>query len=106
MCRQPLLNIAVDSLTMEQALERVETFIAAKRPVYVVPVNTDVIVQTEHDPKLKEIVDRADLVLVDGQPLVWIAKLLKHPIPEKISGSDFVPLLCKYAAQKAQRIFI
>lgn len=106
MSKQYLFDITVDCLTMDQVLEHIEAFIAEKRPSYVVPVNTDVIVQIERDRQLKEIVDHADLVLVDGQPLIWISKLFRRPVVEKISGSDLVPLLCEHAAQKGQSIFI
>lgn len=40
------------------------------------------------------------MVLVDGKPLIWISKLHKRPIKEKVSGSDLVPEICKRAAEK------
>ena len=60
----------------------------------------------ENDPYLKQVVDNADMVLVDGKPLVWISKLHGKPLKAKISGSDLVPLLCEVAAQKNYTIFI
>jgi len=46
------------------------------------------------------------MVLVDGKPLIWISKLYKTPVLEKVSGSDLVPQLCKIAAKKGYTIFI
>ncbi|MDT3843914.1 MAG: WecB/TagA/CpsF family glycosyltransferase [Bacillota bacterium] len=69
-------------------------------------VNVDVIVKMEKDEYLKKISDEADLTLVDGKPLVWIAKWHKHPVKEKISGSDLVPELCRVAAEKGYGMFI
>lgn len=106
MSKQHLLNVTVDCLTMDQVLEHIEELITAKRPAYVVPVNTDVIVQIERDQQLKDIVDHANLVLVDGQPLIWLSKLFRRPVVEKISGSDLVPLLFERTLQKKQSIFI
>ena len=60
----------------------------------------------EEDPYLKKIVDTADMVLVDGKPLIWISKLHKREVKAKISGSDLVPLLCKTAADKGYTMFI
>ena len=60
----------------------------------------------ENDPYLKQVVDNADMVLVDGKPLVWISKLHGKPLKAKISGSDLVPLLCDVAAKKGYSIFI
>ena len=55
--------------------------------------------------ELLEIYRNANLVLTDGKPLLWIAKLYKTPIKEKVSGSDLFPEICKLAAQKGYRIF-
>ena len=60
----------------------------------------------EQDPYLKKVVDNADMVLVDGKPLVWISKMHGKPLKAKISGSDLVPLLCEVAAEKGYKIFI
>ena len=64
------------------------------------------VMKIENDPYLKQVVDNADMVLVDGKPLVWISKLHGKPLKAKISGSDLVPLLCEVAAQKNYTIFI
>ena len=91
---------------MEECLSEIENFIADGGKHYVVPVNTDVIIKIEQNEYLRKIVDGADLVLVDGKPLIWIAKKHKIPVTVKISGSDLVPLLCERAAKKNFSIFI
>ena len=104
--KQPLLNTYVNSVTMDEAVESIEAMIASGKKSYVVAINVDVVIKIEEDPYLKEITDKADMVLVDGVPLVWIAKAHKKPVKEKVSGSDLVPKLCETAAQKGYSIFI
>ena len=106
MKKQPLLNTFVNNLDMAETLNSIEQMVENNDKSYVVAINVDVIIKIEHDSYLKDIVDRADMVLVDGKPLVWIAKWHKHPVKAKISGSDLVPLLCKRAADKGYSIFI
>ena len=60
----------------------------------------------ENDDYLRRISNEADMVLVDGKPLIWISKLYKRQIKEKVSGSDLVPQLCKRAADENYTIFI
>ena len=91
---------------MPETLENIEKMIAADKKSYVVAINVDVVMKIEEDSYLKKIVDSADMVLVDGQPLVWISKAHGKPLKAKISGSDLVPLLCKVAAEKGYKIFI
>lgn len=103
--KQKLLNTYVNNLNMDETISEIERLISEKRKSYVVAINVDVVIKMETDQYLKEITDNAALTLVDGKPLVWIAKLFK-PVKAKISGSDLVPVLCEKAAQKGYSIFI
>lgn len=106
MKKQALLNTYINNLTMSETVEAIEKMIEEERKSYVVAINVDVVMKIESDSYLKEIVDNADMVLVDGKPLVWISKLYGKPLKAKISGSDLVPLLCEVSAQKGYRMFI
>ena len=98
--KQPLLNTYINNVTMSETVEAIEQMITADKKSYIVAINVDVVMKIEDDPYLKKVVDRADMVLVDGKPLVWISKMHGKPLKAKISGSDLVPLLCEAAAEK------
>lgn len=106
MTKQPLLNTYVNNIDMNETIQMIEEFIKKKKKSYVVSINVDVVTKIENDSYLKKITDEADIVLVDGKPLVWIAKMHKNPVKEKISGSDLVPRLCEVSAEKGYSIFI
>lgn len=106
MKKQPLLNTYVNNVSLEETVEYIEKLIVEKKKSYIVPINVDVVMKIEKDKYLKEIADNAEMVLVDGQPLVWVAKWHKKPVKAKISGSDLVPYLCKVAAKKNYSLFI
>ena len=104
--KQPLLNTYVNNVDMTETIGEICRLIEEKKKSYIVAINVDVVMKMEKDPYLKKITDEADLTLVDGKPLVWIAKWHKHPVKAKISGSDLVPELCRVAAEKGYRIYI
>ena len=106
MKKQPLLNTFINNLTMLETVDAIENLITLGKKAYVVAINVDVVMKIEKDAYLKSIVDNADLVLVDGKPLIWISKFYGRPLKAKVSGSDLVPILCKKAAQKGYKIFI
>ena len=106
MRKQPLLNTTINNVSMVEALQTICQLIEEKSKSYVVAVNVDVIIKIDKDEYLQRIADEATLTLVDGKPLMWIAKWHKHPVKEKISGSDLVPELCKIAAEKGYSIYI
>ena len=104
--KQPLLNTYVNNVNMDETIQAIEDMIASEKKSYIVAINVDVVMKIENDSYLKVITDKADMVLVDGKPLEWIAKWHNRPIKAKISGSDLVPILCGKAAEKGYSIFI
>lgn len=106
MARIKFLNTYIDSLTMQEAVNEAEKLIEKPGCSYIVTPNLDHIVMLETDKEFAEIYSNADLILADGKPLIWISKLLKKPIKEKISGSDFFPRMCNMCAEKGYSIFI
>jgi N-acetylglucosaminyldiphosphoundecaprenol N-acetyl-beta-D-mannosaminyltransferase len=106
MKKQKLLNTYVNNVSMEETISAINSMIETGEKRYIVAINVDVVMKIEKDTYLKKITNDADMVLVDGKPLIWISKMHKKPVKAKISGSDLVPLLCKDAAEKGHTIFI
>ena len=101
-----LLNTYVNNITMDEAVDFLLQKIRKRDPAYVIEINVDVVVKMEHDPELRHISDDADLTLVDGQPLLWIARWYGRPLKMKVSGSDLVPALLKSAAREGRSVFV
>jgi N-acetylglucosaminyldiphosphoundecaprenol N-acetyl-beta-D-mannosaminyltransferase len=106
MKKQSLLNIFVNNVDWEETVQAIDEMIAAGKPSYIVEINVDVLLKIEKDPCLQEITRQASLTLVDGKPLIWIARWQKRPVKAKISGSDLAYVLCRRAAEKRYSIFI
>lgn len=106
MTRIKFLNIEIDNLSMEESVEHIDKLIQRKKNSYVVTPNVDHIVKLENDTKFSEVYSNADLILADGMPLIWISKLLKTPIKEKVSGSDLFPKVCELACKKDYSVFL
>lgn len=99
------MNTEIDNLTMKEALEAIDKLIHENKNAFVVTPNVDHIVQLEAGGELCEVYKKADLILADGKPLIWISKWYGTPIKEKISGSDLFPLLCEHAMKKNYKMF-
>lgn len=102
----PFLNIKVDNLSEEELLNEAEQCVVVKKKGMIAFVNVDVVIRAEKDAYLREILQKADYTITDGMPLIWISKLYKRPILQKISGADFVPNLCEMAERKQYSIFL
>src|SRR5258705_6020873 len=68
--------------------------------------NVVFLVQARRDRELRRILNEAHLVLCDGTPLFWASRWLGNPLPERVAGSDLVPLLIEVAARNKYRLFL
>jgi N-acetylglucosaminyldiphosphoundecaprenol N-acetyl-beta-D-mannosaminyltransferase len=100
-----ILGVPFDNVTTADAVALVEQMVRSRRPHYLVTANVDFLVQAQEDVELQRILFDAHLVLCDGTPLVWASRMLGNPLPERVAGSDLVPLLIRVAAQKNYRLF-
>jgi len=99
-------SIAVDRVTQIEALDVVHELIEARQGGFVVTPNVDHVVLAHRDPEVRQSYRQARLSLADGMPLLWMARALGAPVPEKVSGSDFIEPLMAYAAAHAKRVFL
>lgn len=103
--RARFMNTYIDNITLEEAIQHIEYCIENKVIGQVVALNVDQIVRLEWDAYFRKICESSELLLVDGHPLLWTAKLYKKPFKQKICGSDLVPILCDIAAKKGYSVF-
>jgi N-acetylglucosaminyldiphosphoundecaprenol N-acetyl-beta-D-mannosaminyltransferase len=96
----------VDSVTFDQALERIAELIDAGDGGSIFTPNVDHVVKAETDVEFRLAYSRASLSLADGMPILWASRLLGAPLPEKVSGSDLVLPLAELAAERRWRVYL
>ncbi len=99
------LNVTIDSLTMDEAVAVADELVQKRNSSFIVTPNVDHLVLLESNQELRDAYSKADLVLADGMPIVWLSKYYGGVIKEKISGSDFLPKLCELSARKGYKMF-
>ena len=100
------LGIRLNNMTAEEILDHVDRCIQRRTPVQIVGVNVDQALRVIEDKYSRKIFKNAEIVFTDGKPIIWMAKRLKRPIVEKVSGPDLMLLLCERAAKKKYKIFL
>lgn len=103
--RVNILGVNVDSLTMQQAVEKCEDLIAERIPSMVATANAEMIMRATKDHELQTILNRSALVVPDGAGTVWAAHHLGCKMPERVAGYDLALEIMKLAPSKSQKIF-
>ena len=105
-----LLGVSIAHVTMEETLEIVDAMVREGRQhgttSQVATVNVDFLVNALEDDQLAGILGSADLCLADGMPIVWGLAGLRTPIPQRVAGSDLVPLLFERSVATGWRIHV
>lgn len=100
-----LFGCPIHSLSMQQTLDYIDQSIQHRNLLQHVVVNAAKLAKMQDDPMLRESVINSDLINADGQAVVWAAKILGKPLPERVAGIDLMENLVKLASQQKYRIF-
>ncbi len=103
--RVEILGVEFDPVTETQAVERALSFAEDGSPHQIWTPSIAHIMMCRRDPEFAEIIQRAELVVPDGTPVVWMSKVLGTPLPERVTGADLTPKLCEAASRAGRRVF-
>jgi N-acetylglucosaminyldiphosphoundecaprenol N-acetyl-beta-D-mannosaminyltransferase len=103
--RRQIFGCAIDCLTLPETVAVIEERLVDRQPVRHVAVNAAKVVMMRRDDALREIIKTADMVSADGQSIVWAARALGKPLPERVTGIDLMLALLKLADDKGYRVY-
>ncbi|WMX48199.1 WecB/TagA/CpsF family glycosyltransferase [Streptomyces roseicoloratus] len=103
--RQNLFGVTIDALTMDQTVARCLATVRAGERLEIGVVNAAKLVNMRRDPALARAVAGCDLVLADGQAVVWAGRLLRRPLPERVAGIDLFMRLLAEAEREGLSVY-
>ncbi|MDP8923546.1 MAG: hypothetical protein M3O34_11795, partial [Chloroflexota bacterium] len=83
-------GVLLDRVDLAIAVERLRSFLASGVAHQVVTVNLDFVSLAEREAAFRAALNRADLAVADGMPLVWLARLRGRPLEARITGHELV----------------
>jgi N-acetylglucosaminyldiphosphoundecaprenol N-acetyl-beta-D-mannosaminyltransferase len=99
-----ILNGHFDSLTTHGTVDTIFASLSTGQRGWLCTVNVSILMMMRGDARLQSFVDRAALVVADGQPLIWCAP--KKSLPERVAGVTLVEALCERAAREGKRVYL
>lgn len=103
-------GVPVDDVTMEQTIEMIGGFIdigrATGRTFQLATINVDFVVNAQRDDELRAILQRADVCMADGMPIVWYSQIAGVPFRERVAGADLVPALVDRSRARGWRVLL
>lgn len=106
MNRIHFMNIEIDNVTTDEAVNLIKKCINDNEKMFVVTPNVDHMVKLQANDSFLNAYKNAGLVAVDGTPIMVAAKWYGTPLKEKITGPKLTEETVKMAAANGFSIFV
>jgi len=101
-----ILGHPVSVVTYADWMRLIAVWMTGDRPYHVCTVNPEMLMIAQRDPVFRVVLERADVTVPDGVGLLLAAHYRGTPLPERVTGSDGVPLIAGEAARQGWRLFL
>ena len=100
-----ILGIEVSAIDMTMATKAIDSWIEEGARTYVTVTGAHGVMESQTDPDLRDIHNRAGLVTPDGMPLVWLARWLGQRHVRRVYGPDLMLAVCGASVAQGHRHF-
>jgi N-acetylglucosaminyldiphosphoundecaprenol N-acetyl-beta-D-mannosaminyltransferase len=90
----------------EQAMNAMDGLIERREPGIVCAVAVHAVTVGYEDAEMRESLQRATLVLPDGMPVVWAAKLLGERLHDRVYGPELMLRYSDRCAERGHRVWL
>ena len=101
-----ILKTPVHVVTMDETLELVRHFMVGHRLRQVATTNPEFVMTAQQDEAFRQVLQQCDLCIADGVGLLWAARRIGTPLPERVPGSEIVYNLAELAAKEGWKLFL
>jgi N-acetylglucosaminyldiphosphoundecaprenol N-acetyl-beta-D-mannosaminyltransferase len=88
-----ILGLPFDAVGMQDVIARLRAVPESRERCFISTPNLNFLIAARSDPDFRQSVFDSDLSLADGMPIIWIARLLRIPLPERVPGSGLMETL-------------
>jgi len=101
-----ILGVRFDALTLQQLVHEVKRSLIAGERTRLAFANPEFCVVAQNDIQLLKYLNNCDFCLADGVGVLWAAKFYGSPLPERVTGTDFVYELSRMLEQQGFSLFL
>jgi N-acetylglucosaminyldiphosphoundecaprenol N-acetyl-beta-D-mannosaminyltransferase len=104
--RQLLFGFRLDALAMDSVVARCRSALDTRERMMIGVLNAAKIVNSRRDSLQRKSLLECDVLLADGQSIVWASRLLGRPLPERVAGIDLFERLLALADEEGASIYL
>lgn len=104
--RRRLFGLQVDAMTADEVVGLVRASLQSRRRLLIGVVNAAKVINARRDPWLRDSLLECDVLLADGQSVVWASRLLGQRLPERVAGIDLFELMLALAHRDGRSVYL
>jgi N-acetylglucosaminyldiphosphoundecaprenol N-acetyl-beta-D-mannosaminyltransferase len=104
--RAEVLGCPLDCVSMAETVQLVARAVEGGRPFVHTSLNAAKVLAARRNDDLLRAIVRSDVITADGQGVVWAARALGHPVPERVTGIDLMEQLLARAAAEGWSVYV
>jgi len=105
-CNINFLGIKVGALTLDEITREILDYAIRGKGRFITYINAHCVNVAFKDDEYKKILQKTDLVYTGGQGVIWAARLLGCPLPERVNILDFFDKLTPRIKEKKITIYL
>lgn len=101
-----ILGVEIDKITAEHALKKAERYVRTPGVSVIYTPNPEIVMAAYEDSAFKEVLNSADMCTPDGIGVVYAARMLHTPLPERVAGFDLACGLLESISKTGESVFL
>ena len=101
-----ILGVKIDKIGFDAAVEKAYELLKSEGTSAIFTPNPEIVMLAHEDEEFKSILNSADLCTADGIGVVYAAKILNTPVPERVAGFDVTCALLERVSRSGEGVFL
>jgi N-acetylglucosaminyldiphosphoundecaprenol N-acetyl-beta-D-mannosaminyltransferase len=101
-----LRGVPIHAVREEDCVAHIHRALDRARGGWVVTPNLDFLRRLDYDRAFADLFSQTTLVVADGMPLVWAARIQGTPLPQRVAGSDLILSVSREAGRRGRSVFL
>ncbi len=101
-----ILGVKIDKVTAAYALKRAEQLVRTPGVSMIFTPNPEIVMAAYEDTEFRDVLNSADMCTPDGIGVVYAAKMLGTPVPERVAGFDLACGLLESLRKTGEGVFL
>lgn len=101
-----IFGVPFSKMNMRDTVDYLTAAVDRRETSHVITANPIMVMAALEDPKVMQVMKKADLIVPDGAGIVWAANYVNEPVAERVAGFDLLHELMRVGESKGWTAYL